>query len=114
MRKDWEDRFADRPSVTKPKFTASAGNRGQLLGTHDRGIPCFAIFRSRHDRPGVHSNRRVDAAVEPIDVRGAADTDPLVSSLGMFVLLPLISGGLNAFLIFAALSAIQGRWHRKS
>jgi hypothetical protein len=35
--------------------------------------------------------------------------DPLVSSLGTFVLLPLICGGLNAFTLFWLVSSVQRR-----
>jgi hypothetical protein len=35
--------------------------------------------------------------------------DPLVSSLGTFILLPLICGGLNAIAIYLLVGAIQRR-----
>ena len=40
--------------------------------------------------------------------------DPLDSSLGMFVLFPLISGGINSLIIYWFVSAIQRRRGRKS
>jgi hypothetical protein len=38
--------------------------------------------------------------------------DPLVSSLGTFVLLPLVCGGLNATILYWLVSVIQRRRHR--
>jgi hypothetical protein len=123
MEKDWEARFDDRPPATKPKLTASVAIAGSYwtLTIIAFLVPQFSGF----DMIGAGSipvalltlpssllmfqaqpSLRLDAA-RPYH-------DPLVSSLGMFVLLPLICGGFNAFLIFAAASAIQRRRHRKA
>jgi hypothetical protein len=121
MEKDWEARFADRPPAAKPKLTASLVVAGSYWALTIMAflVPQFSGF----DMIGAGSipvailtlpSSLLMFAAQPMFRLDAARPyhDPLVSSLGMFVLLPLISGGLNAFLIFATLSAIQ-RWRRR-
>jgi hypothetical protein len=123
MEKDWEARFSDRHPATKPKLTASVAIAGSYWALTIVAflVPQFSGF----DMIGagsipvailtLPSSLLMFAAHPTLGLDAARPYhDPLVSSLGMFVLLPLISGGLNTFLIFAVLSAIQRRRQRKA
>jgi hypothetical protein len=123
MEKDWDARFGNRPPAAKPKLPARVAI---ACGYWALTMVAFLVPQfSGFDMIGAGSipvailtlpSSLLMFAAQPTLRLDAARPyhDSLVTSLGIFVLLPLISGGLNTFLIFAALSAIKRRQHRKA
>jgi predicted PurR-regulated permease PerM len=123
LEKDWEARFTDRPA--RKRFSRA----GLLLGGGYWAltIMVFLILQSTESNTIIPEALRIAAALTlpwsvlmltvagPILLPHPARPyyDPLASSLGTFILLPLICGGLNAIVIYWLVSIIQRRRHRK-
>jgi hypothetical protein len=118
--KNWEARFADRPPATKLNRTAALVAGGYWLlaiaaflilqGAGFDMIGSGAIPVAALTLPWSALMIMAHPSLPPDPSRPYHD--PLVSSLGTFVLLPLICGGLNAFTLYWLVTAVQ-RWRKR-